>query len=202
MDRLKRQIGFIVELDKLKTILRQSWLADGSRRENSAEHSWHVALMALVLAEHANAGANLDLARVVKLLLLHDVVEIDAGDVLIYDASGNASKAERERQAAERIYGILPEDQAAELRALWEEFELGETDEARFAAALDRLMPLLHNFLTEGRAWMHHGITADQVLAANAHIAAGSAALWDYARGLIDEAVERGYLLPPKNSDP
>ena len=196
MDRLKRQIGFIVELDKLKTIVRQSWLADGSRRENSAEHSWHVALMALVLAEHANA--DMDLARVVKLLLLHDVVEIDAGDVLIYDVAGNVSKPERERQAAERIYGMLPDDQAAELRALWEEFEMGETTEARFAASLDRLMPLLHNFLTEGRAWRHHGVTADQVLAANARIAAGSAALWDYARGLIDEAVERGYLLPGK----
>lgn len=196
MDRLKRQIGFIVELDKLKTIVRQSWLADGSRRENSAEHSWHVALMALVLAEHANA--DMDLARVVKLLLLHDVVEIDAGDVLIYDVAGNVSKPERERQAAERIYGMLPDDQAAELRALWEEFEMGETTEARFAASLDRLMPLLHNFLTEGRAWRHHGVTADQVLAANARIAAGSAALWDYARGLIDEAVERDYLLPGK----
>ncbi|MVF21264.1 HD domain-containing protein [Methylocaldum sp. BRCS4] len=198
MDRLKRQIGFIVELDKLKTIVRQSWLADGSRRENSAEHSWHVALMALVLAEHANADMDLDLARVVKLLLLHDVVEIDAGDVLIYDVAGNVSKPERERQATERIYGMLPDDQAAELRALWEEFEMGETTEARFAASLDRLMPLLHNFLTEGRAWRHHGVTADQVLAANARIAAGSAALWDYARGLIDEAVERDYLLPGK----
>ncbi|WP_133717213.1 HD domain-containing protein [Methylocaldum gracile] len=198
MDRLKRQIGFIVELDKLKTIVRQSWLADGSRRENSAEHSWHVALMALVLAEHANADMDLDLARVVKLLLLHDVVEIDAGDVLIYDVAGNVSKPERERQAAERIYGMLPDDQAAELRALWEEFEMGETAEARFAASLDRLMPLLHNFLTEGRAWRHHGVTADQVLAANARIAAGSTALWDYARGLIDEAVERDYLLPGK----
>ncbi|MGX2030042.1 HD domain-containing protein [Methylocaldum gracile] len=198
MDRLKRQIGFIVELDKLKTIVRQSWLADGSRRENSAEHSWHVALMALVLAEHANADMGLDLARVVKLLLLHDVVEIDAGDVLIYDVAGNVSKPERERQAAERIYGMLPDDQAAELRALWEEFEMGETTEARFAASLDRLMPLLHNFLTEGRAWRHHGVTADQVLAANARIAAGSTALWDYARGLIDEAVERDYLLPGK----
>jgi putative hydrolase of HD superfamily len=198
MDRLKRQIGFIVELDKLKTIVRQSWLADGSRRENSAEHSWHVALMALVLSEHANADMDLDLARVVKLLLLHDVVEIDAGDVLIYDVAGNVSKPERERQAAERIYGMLPDDQAAELRALWEEFEMGETTEARFAASLDRLMPLLHNFLTEGRAWRHHGVTADQVLAANARIAAGSAALWDYARGLIDEAVERDYLLPGK----
>jgi putative hydrolase of HD superfamily len=196
MDRLKRQIGFIVELDKLKTIVRQSWLADGSRRENSAEHSWHVALMALVLSEHANA--DMDLARVVKLLLLHDVVEIDAGDVLIYDVAGNVSKPERERQAAERIYGMLPDDQAAELRALWEEFEMGETTEARFAASLDRLMPLLHNFLTEGRAWRHHGVTADQVLAANARIAAGSTALWDYARGLIDEAVERDYLLPGK----
>ncbi|MGX2040253.1 HD domain-containing protein [Methylocaldum sp. MU1018] len=196
MDRLKRQIGFIVELDKLKNIVRQSWLADGSRRENSAEHSWHVALMALVLAEHANADMDLDLARVVKLLLLHDVVEIDAGDVLIYDIAGNADKAERERRAAERIYEMLPEDQAAELRSLWEEYETGETDEARFAGALDRLMPLLHNFLTEGRAWRQHGITADQVLARNAHIAAGSAALWDYARELIEEAVERGYLLP------
>jgi putative hydrolase of HD superfamily len=154
--------------------------------------------MALVLAEHANADMDLDLARVVKLLLLHDVVEIDAGDVLIYDVAGNVSKPERERQAAERIYGMLPDDQAAELRALWEEFEMGETAEARFAASLDRLMPLLHNFLTEGRAWRHHGVTADQVLAANARIAAGSTALWDYARGLIDEAVERDYLLPGK----
>lgn len=192
MDRLRRQIDFIVELDKLKGVLRQSWLVDGSRRENSAEHSWHIALLALVLAEHANA--ELDLPKTLKLLLLHDVVEIDAGDALVYDAAANLGKAEREQQAAERLYGLLPEDQAGELRALWEEFEARQTPEARFAAAVDRLMPLLHNFLTEGRAWRQHGITADQVLERNAFIAEGSASLWDYARGLIETAVARGYL--------
>ncbi|CAL1240687.1 Putative hydrolase of HD superfamily [Candidatus Methylocalor cossyra] len=194
MDRLKQQIAFIVELDRLKTVLRQSWLTDGGRRENSAEHSWHIALMGLVLAEYANAPVNLP--RVIAMLLVHDVVEIDAGDVLVYDEAGNLDKAERERRAAARIYGLLPPDQARELCALWEEFEAQRTDEAKFAAALDRLMPLLHNFLTEGRTWRQHGITADRVLARNAAIGEGSTALWRYARELIEEAVERGYLPP------
>ncbi len=123
-------------------------------------------------------------------------MEIDAGDALVYDAAANFGKAEREQRAAERIYGLLPEDQAAELRALWEEFEARQTPEARFAAAVDRLMPLLHNFLTEGRAWQQHGITADRVLERNAMMAEGSAALWDYARNLIETAVARGYLAP------
>lgn len=137
--RLRRQLDFILEIDKAKAVLRRSRLLDGSRRENDAEHAWHLAVMALVLAEYANEP--IDLSRVVKMLLVHDIVEIDAGDTFIYDDSDPAAKAERERQAAHRIFGLLPADQQQELLALWEEFEARRTADARFAAALDRLQP-------------------------------------------------------------
>lgn len=191
-DRLARQIEFIVDIDRLKGIVRQSYLMDGSRQENSAEHSWHVAMLALVLAEHANQPV--DTARVVKMLLVHDLVEIDAGDTFAYDEEAALSKAAREEAAAQRIFGLLPADQAAELRRLWDEFEAGESPEARFAAALDRFIPLLHNYRTAGRAWRANGVTEDKVLKRNAAIADGARALWDYAKGLIGDAVERGYL--------
>jgi putative hydrolase of HD superfamily len=194
--RLAQQIAFALEADKLKGVLRQTWLTDQSRRENSAEHSWHAALMAVLLAEHAAAGPTLDVARVVRMMLVHDLVEIDAGDTLVYDDAAAAGKARRERDAAQRIFGLLPDDQAAELRAAWDEFEARQTPEARFAAALDRVQPILHNFATQGRAWREHGVTAARVLEKNRHIAEGSPALWEFIRELVSDAVARGYLEP------
>lgn len=190
--RLEAQIAFVLELDRLKQVLRQTVLLDGSRQENSAEHSWHLAVMALVLAEHA-AGP-LDLCRVLQMLLVHDVVEIDAGDVFVYDASARAQQAEREHAAAERIFGLLPADQAEGLRALWAEFEARQTPEARFARALDRLQPLLHNWRTRGITWRRHGVSAPQVLAVNGVIADGAPALWAYAQRLIADAMSQGFL--------
>ncbi len=190
--RLEQQIAFILEIDKLKSVLRRSYLLNENRHENSAEHSWHLSVMALVLAEHADA--EIDQGRVLKMLLVHDIVEIDAGDTFIYDTAGNDTKATREQEAAHRIFGLLPSDQSAELQELWQEFEARETPEAKFAAALDRLMPLLHNYHTEGRSWKEHGITKEQVLRLNRHIANGSETLWEYAEALIDDAAARGYL--------
>lgn len=192
--RLARQMAFVLEIDRLKTILRRTYLLDNSRHENTAEHSWHLALMAMVLAEHSDQP--IDTLHTLKMLLVHDIVEIDAGDTYIYDTAGNEGKAAREQEAARRIFGLLPPDQQAEMHALWEEFEARQTPEARFAAALDRLMPLLHNIHTQGRSWQEHGIHAGQVLARNSHIADGSQALWEYAQGLIQEAVANCHLAP------
>jgi putative hydrolase of HD superfamily len=193
-ERLQQQIRFILEIDGLKGVLRWSYLLRLDRPENSAEHSWHVAIMAVLLAEHANEPV--DVSRVVRMLLVHDIVEVDAGDTYVYDATGVTAKAEREARAAERLFGMLPEDQGRELRAPWEEFEAGHTGEARFAAAVDRLMPVLHNVYTAGRSWREHGITADRVIARNATISEGSEALWEYARSLIEGAVAKGHLAP------
>ena len=193
-DRMARQIAFLLEIDRLKSVLRRSYLADGVRLENSAEHSWHLAVMAMILAEYANVSV--DSRRVLKMLLVHDIVEVDASDTYVYDEIGARDKAEREGRAADRIFGLLPADQEVELRGLWEEFEARETPEARFAAALDRLMPLLHNFQTQGRSWHEHGIVSRQVLSRNAHIADGSEELWRFAHALIEDAVAKGYLAP------
>ena len=192
-DRLSQQIAFILEIDRLKTIARRTYLTDASRMENSAEHSWHIALMALVLAEHAN-DPEVDLLKVVRMLLIHDLVEIDAGDTFAYDRSGQADKAAREKAAADRIFRLLPADQALIFRGLWEEFEARQTAEARFAAALDRLQPLLHNLFTRGRAWREHDVRQSQVVAFNRHMADGAAVLWEYAAAAINQAVERGDL--------
>ena len=194
-ERLERQINFILEIDALKGVLRQSYLLGAARRENAAEHSWHVAVMAVVLAEHANEPV--DPARVAMMMLIHDIVEVDAGDTYVYDESGAGGKEERERAAADRLFGVLPADQAAELRALWEEFESCRTAEARFAAALDRLMPVLHNIHTAGRSWREHGITADRVISRNSTMREGSEALWEYARSLSEGAVAKGHLAGP-----
>jgi putative hydrolase of HD superfamily len=190
--RLEAQIRSVIEIDKVKHVLRQTDLMDGSRRENDAEHSWHLGVMAMLLVEHA--AADVDLARVMRMVLIHDLVEIDAGDTFCYDEEGAKDKAEREQAAADRIFGMLPGDQAAEFRALWDEFEARETADAKFAASLDRLQPLLHNYHTQGAAWRRHGIVRSQVIARNRHIAEGAPALWDYARRLIDDAVARCYL--------
>ncbi len=192
MERLHKQIQFILEIDRLKTVIRQTLLTDRSRQENSAEHSWHLAIMALLLSEYANQPV--DLPRVVKMVLIHDLVEIDAGDTFIYDDKGHQDKAEREQRAAERLFGLLPDDQAGELKSLWEEFEERQTPDARFASALDRLHPMLHNVQTEGASWRKHGITSDLVLARNRTMAEGSTELWEYAQAMIEEAVRKGYL--------
>ena len=191
-ERIEQQIAFIVEIDRLKQVLRQTYLIDGKRRENSAEHSWHLAVMAVLLSE--DAREELDLARVIKMLLLHDVVEIDAGDTFAYDEAAHADKEERERLAAERIFNLLPADLAGEVFALGEEFEAGATPEAKYAEALDRFQPILLNYGSAGIAWREHGISSEQVIARNRHIEAGAPGLWTYVRGLIDRAEDNGYL--------
>jgi putative hydrolase of HD superfamily len=192
--RLAAQIAFVVETDKLKGILRQSLLADGSRRENDAEHSWHIATMAFLLAEYAEQPVSVE--RVARMLLIHDIVEIDAGDTFIHDEAANVGKAEREEQAARRLFGLLPADQAAEYQALWREYEERRSPDAVFADALDRLQPLLLNFATGGGTWKPHGVTRAQVEKLLPRIEAGAPRLGAYARALVDEAVARGYLAP------
>lgn len=184
-DRLTRQLRFIVEIDRLKGVLRQTLIGDATRRENSAEHSWHLAVMAVALAEYAPEGV--DVARAVRMVLAHDVVEIDAGDAFCYDAAANLGKDERECQAAERIFGLLPADQAAELHALWREFEEGRTNEARFAVALDRLQPLLQNRHARGGTWRRHGITRAQAEARMQPIRVAMPALWSEVERTLDE---------------
>ena len=191
--RLERQIAFVREVDKLKRIKRQTLLMDASRQENDAEHSWHLALMAVVLSEYADGG-NVDVARVIRMVLVHDLVEIDAGDTYCYDEAGNRDKAQRELAAADRLFNLLPPDQAAEIRSLWEEFEAARTPEARFANALDRLQPLMHNAFTRGAMWQRHGIVSSQVVARNRRIGDGAPDLWAFARELIEEAVRKGHL--------
>lgn len=181
-----------MEIDKLKQIFRQTYLLDESRKENDAEHSWHFAMFAMILVEYATEPV--DLLKVIQMALVHDLVEIDAGDTFLYDVAGNKNKAEREEKAAERIFGLLPDDQRIELRALWDEFEKKETPEARFAGAMDRLHPFLHNIYTDGKAWREHGISAKQVLDRNRPIGDGAPKLWEMAQKMIEEAVGKGHI--------
>jgi putative hydrolase of HD superfamily len=192
-ERFKNQIEFMLEVDKLKRIQRQTTLLDRSRQENSAEHSWHIALSVLILSEYAEAH-DLDLLQVIKLLLAHDLVEIDAGDTYCYDEIGGQDQKARESEAADRIFSILPGDQAATFRSLWNEFEDRQTPEARFANALDRLQPFLHNYFTRGHTWQKNGIRKQQVLTRMKPVDDGSHLLWDYVSSLIDDAVAKGYL--------
>ena len=190
--RLAQQLAFIIEIDRLKNVIRRAPLIDGSRRENSAEHSWHLALMAMVLAEHVDEPV--DVGRTIRLVLVHDIIEIDAGDTFAFDLTGYLDKAEREEVAATRIFGLLPGDQAAEFRALWDEFEAGQTAEARYANALDRLMPLLHNYLNEGGVWRENGIGADKVRQRMAPVEQVSAELGELVESFVQAAVEHGYI--------
>ncbi|MFV2199053.1 HD domain-containing protein [Nocardiopsis sp. LOL_012] len=191
-ERLNAQLRFLLEVDKLKRVLRQNLLVDGSRRENSAEHSWHLALSARTFAEYAPEGTDID--RVVELLLLHDIVGIDAGDAFAFNVSEPPDRAERERAAADRIFPLLPEDQAEHARALWAEFEARATPEARFALAVARLSPLLSNWHNEGGTWVRSGATRAEVMTKVKLIAEGSEALGSYAAALVDDAQRRGYL--------
>lgn len=193
-DRFSKQIAFILELDKLKTIRRQTLILHEDRQENDAEHSFHLAVMACLLAEYARDS--IDVLHVMKMVLIHDVVEIDAGDTYCYDAQGNLDKADREQKAADRIFNLLPPDQAQEYRALWDEFEARQTPESRFANALDRIHPMLLNYTKGGISWKSHGIHAQQVENRNLTVTSdGSQQLGDFAREIIQKAIEQGMLL-------
>ena len=191
-DQLKQQIEFLMEIDKVKSIVRRTKLFDGSRCENDAEHSWHLAMMAIVLAEHANEP--FDLVKVLKMILIHDIVEIDAGDFIVYTHQ-TVEKEATEKVAAERIFGMLPEGQKQELIDLWREFEERSTPEAKFAAALDRLEPVMQNYFAKGDVWVRNQIPAEQILTLNQErIGKGSDTLWEYAKSLIDECVDKGLI--------
>lgn len=187
-----QQIRFIREIDQVKYIQRKTKLFNSDRRENDAEHSWHLAMMALVLAEHSNVPV--DLLKVVKMVLIHDIVEIDAGDTFMYDTQKNHSNTDEERLAANRIFGLLPPQQAKELIAIWEEFEAGDTAEAKFARSMDRLEPLLQNTSNNGGTWAEFGVSYEKVHHKKSVIREGSEIIWEFAEALIDESVEKGIL--------
>jgi putative hydrolase of HD superfamily len=191
-DTLRAQLQFIEVIDALKSVERRNYLADGSRVENSAEHSWHAALMAHVCAAHCDEPV--DVARAVLMLLIHDVVEVQAGDTYLYDVEARSEQAEKEQAAAEQLYGLLPKVQGQELLALWNEFEARATPEARYARAIDALLPLLQTTACDGKGWRERGITREQVIEQKIGIRDSSEALWQVACRLIDRAYERGHL--------
>ena len=191
-EHLLKQVAFIHEIDKVKYILRKTKLFNSERNENDAEHSWHLAIMAIILAEHANEPV--DILKVVKMLLIHDVVEIDAGDIFLYDTTQSHTNTAAEQKAADRIFGLLPPEQATDLIALWQEFELGETMEAKFARSMDRLEPLLQNVSNNGGTWKEFDVRYEKVLEKKSVIEKGSAHLWAFAKDLIDESVSKGIL--------
>lgn len=193
MERLQKQMEFILEVDKVKQIVRQTYLTDGSRKENDAEHSWHLALMAVLLKEYANEEVNLE--KVIPMVLIHDLVEIDAGDTYAYDCAGLATQRDRETKAADRIFGMLPEDQGRRFRNLWEEFEAYETAEAKFAHVLDNCQPLILNDASGGKSWKEHTVHKSQIYKRNEHTAEGSREIWEYMKQLIDKHIQLGHVL-------
>ena len=192
-ERLKEQLDFVIEIDKMKEILRQTYLADGSRREGDAEHCWHLALMAILLKEYANE--EVDLARVVPMVLAHDLVEIDAGDTYAYDEEGAKTQKERENKAAARIFGLLPEDQGSWLKGLWEDFEAQESAEAKFAHVLDNCQPLFLNHASGGISWKEHQVRKSQIYKRNQRTAEGSERIWAYMKELIEENIAKGMII-------
>ncbi|MDP4126087.1 MAG: HD domain-containing protein [Bacillota bacterium] len=193
-ERLIKQIEFIVEVDKLKRIFRQNVVIGTTQQENDAEHSWHLALMAIFLSEHSSAET-LDILRVLKMLLIHDLVEIHAGDTFCYDVKGNQDKSEREQRSADKLFNLLPSDQAQEVMDLWREFEKMETPEALFAASLDRLQPLLLNYHTHGHTWQRPGINSEKVLSRNKVLEQPVPLLWEYVKDVIEDCINKGYLV-------
>lgn len=194
MDKLKKQMDFLVEIDKMKGIYRQSLLADGTRHETDAEHSWHLCMYALVLEEYAEKGT--DMLKVLKMVLVHDLVEIYAGDTYLYDKEGNKTKADREKKAADKLYAMLDE-QGADLRSAWEEFELCQSKEAKFANCFDRLQPIMLNYLTKGEMWLKNGVHKSDVLERGYRLVNyGHPKIVKFLENLLDECVEKGYLLP------
>jgi len=191
-EAMRQRFEFIIEIDKLKSVVRRTVLIDRTRQENDAEHTWEMATMAIVLQEYAEPGT--DLLATIRMLLIHDLVEIDAGDTYVYDQLGTSDQADRERAAARRVFGLLPEPLATDLYQAWEEFEARVTPEARFARAIDRLQPLLHNYYTSGLSWRQHGISADQVRRVMSVITEASSPLGELAAAIIDDSVDRGFL--------
>lgn len=192
MTRLEQQLAFILEIDKVKQIFRQNYLADASRRENDAEHSWHIALMAILLKEYA--AEEVDVSRVMTMVLIHDLVEIDAGDTYAYDEEGAVTKSEREQRAADRIFGLLPEDQGTYFRALWDEFEEYETPDARYAHLLDNFQPFLLNNAAGGISWVEHQVHKWQICKRNEKTGETSPEIWDYMEGVIRENIAKGNI--------
>ena len=191
-ERLEQQIRFIIEVDKVKNIFRQTYLSDGQRKENDAEHSWHLALSAVLLKEHMKE--EVDLLKVIVMVLIHDLVEIDAGDTYAYDDAGTATKREREVKAADRIFGLLPEDQGKRFRKLWDEFEEYETADAKFAHLLDNFQPLLLNDASGGRSWEEHGVHKSQVCRRNERIPGTSEIIWEKMLEIMEKHIEQGHL--------
>lgn len=192
-ETLTQLFAFIKEIDKEKLIGRQTYLTDGMRKENDAEHAWHMAVMVLLFSEFANEKT--DVLRTISMLLIHDIVEIDAGDTYAYDEEAKKTQKEREQKAADRIFGLLPKNRGTFLMELWKEFEAGETPEAKFARTMDNLQPLFLNACTEGKAWMEHGVSLDQILKRNDRTAEGSEVLWNYAKKhWIEPNLEKGRI--------
>lgn len=192
--RFEQQMRFLVEIDQMKNVLRQTLLADGSRRESDAEHSWHLAMYAMLLSEYASEPV--DVSRVIRMVLVHDLIEIYAGDTFCYDKEGNRDKAAREAAAADRLYALLPADQAGEYRALWEEFDRMDTPDSRFAAALDRVQPIINNYLTEGHTWKLGHVTSAQVYERMAPVKNGLPEAWKVVEWIINTSIEKGFLQP------
>ena len=193
MERLQKQMEFIVEVDKVKKIMRQTYLSDASRKEDDAEHSWHLALMAVLLKEYSNE--EVDLSKVIPMVLIHDLVEIDAGDTYAYSGESAVVTEAREREAAERVFGILPEDQGKIFRDLWEEFEAYETPEAKFAHVLDNCQPMLLNDASNGLSWTEHQVRKSQIYKRNEHTAEGSRKIWNYMQSLVQKHIELGHVI-------
>jgi putative hydrolase of HD superfamily len=192
--KMDKQFDFSRELDKEKFIKRQTYLSDGEHKENDAEHAWHMAVMALVLGEYSNE--KIDLLRTISMILIHDVVEIDAGDTYAYDEEGKKTQEDRERKAADRIFGILPEKQAEYFKELWYEFEEQKTPESRFARTMDCIQPLMLNDATDGKSWVEHGVHLNQILGRNINTSKGSEQLWEYAReNFIEKNVKSGKII-------
>lgn len=198
MERLEQQFAFLREIDKEKMIGRQTYLTDAVRKENDAEHAWHMAIMTLLLSEYANE--EIDVLRTISMLLIHDIVEIDAGDTYAYDMEAKKTQRQREERAAERIFGMLPSDQREKMRALWEEFEAYETREAKFARSMDNIQPMMLNAATDGKAWEEHEVRLSQILKRNQRTKEGSKTLWKYAKeNFIDPNIEKKRIVDDRN---
>lgn len=193
-DKLKKQIEFAVTVDEMKNILRRNLVIDGSRRENDAEHSWHLAIMAMLLEEYSAQKVNIE--RVLKIALVHDLVEVYAGDTFAYDEKGYEDKEEREIAAADRLFGMLGGEQGAQIRALWDEFEAGETPEAKYANAIDRIQPLILNYMTDGHTWRLGNVHAPQIYKRMDIIRTAAPELWQVVEGVIADSIEKGILKP------